>query len=88
MTALSERIISPGSKIYTTSINAILFGCPAEILKSLLFQKQALPSIIVIPDTLAKYFTFQASVEFLIYHFLFVQKSLLRGIRSFNDPST
>ncbi len=81
MTSLSEKEILPGSKLYTTSINAVLFGCPAEVLKFLLFQKQALPSIVVIPDTLAKHFTFQASVEFLIYHFLFVQKGLARGIK-------
>ena len=81
MATLSEKEILPGSRLYTTSINAVLFGCPAEILKSLLFQKQALPSIIIIPDTLAKHFTFQASVEFLIYHFLFVQKGLVRGIK-------
>ena len=78
---LSEKEILPGAKLYTTSINAVLFGSPAEILKFLLFQKQALPSVIVIPDILGKHFTFQASVEFLIYHFLFVQKGLVRGIK-------
>ena len=74
---LSEKEILPGAKLYTTSINAVLFGSPAEILKFLLFQKQALPSVIVIPDILGKHFTFQKSVEFLIYHFLFVQKGLV-----------
>ena len=81
MSRLLEKTILQGSKLYTTSINAVLFGCPTEILKFLLFQKQALPSIIVIPDTLGKNFTSQISVEFLIYHFLFVQKALARGIK-------
>ena len=81
MTTFTEKKILPGSVLYATPLNAILFGCPIEVLKYLLMQKQALPSILVIPDKLSHQSTCQASVEFLIYHFLFIQKGLARDIK-------
>ena len=78
MSRLLEKTILQGSKLYTTSINAVLFGCPTEILKFLLFQKQALPSInTLIPAAslwdLSLFFQYsQVKSQFLIYHFLFV----------------
>lgn len=77
----TEKEVLPGAKIYATPLNAILFGCPIEILKFILIQKQSLPSTLVIPDTTIKNNTSQASIEFLIYHFLFIQKGLARNIK-------
>ena len=75
----SEFRVYPGTFLYSSPLKNIIFGCPSEILKVLLKQHYCLPSVLVLPDTLYKHNTCQISIEFIIYHFLFVQKGLARG---------
>ncbi len=58
--------------------NAI-FGCPSEILKTILANKLAMPSCIVLPDTFHHNGVSLVAAEFPFYHFLFIQGALAKG---------
>ena len=59
----------------------ILFGCPPEILKRILAQHLPMPDTVVVPRKLAHFHSSQSSLEFPLYHFLFVQRGMERNRR-------
>lgn len=71
--------IMKGCKIVLTSVGEIMFGCPSEIVKVLAKEKRNVPSIIVLPAQFYKLGVVQASLEFPLYHFLFVQGKFFQG---------
>ena len=74
--------LTDGSFLFCSPQGNILFGCPPEILKRILAQHLPMPDTVVVPRKLHHYHSSQASLEFPLYHFLFVQRGLERG-RSF-----
>lgn len=60
------------------SFNAI-FGCPSEVLKTILSQGHAMPDTIVLPDTFHHHGVSLIALEFPFYHFLFIQNALAEG---------
>ena len=54
----------------------VLFGCPPEILKRLVSRKWAMPDTVVVPETHVAGHSSLISLEFPLYHFLFVQRGL------------
>ncbi len=76
---LIERFtIVEGVHLLCTPRGNVLFGCPPEILKRLLPMHLPMPDVIVLPQRLYSHHSTHASLEFPLYHFLFVQRGLER----------
>lgn len=69
----------PGCCIAETSAGSIQFGSPSDIIKLLQIKKIDIPSIIVLPDDFFAFGINQASIEFPLYYFLFVQQALVNN---------
>lgn len=80
--AYSINKLTEGAYLVCTPQGNILFGCPPEILKRIMVSHLPMPETVVLPETLHHYHSSQASLEFPLYHFLFVQRGLERK-RSF-----
>ncbi|HUJ73377.1 MAG TPA: MBL fold metallo-hydrolase [bacterium] len=72
-----ERLME-GSHLFCSPQGNVLFGCPPEILKRILAANLPMPDSVVLPETLHHQHSSQASLEFPLYHFLFVQRGLER----------
>ena len=70
-----------GSFLFCSPQGNILFGCPPEILKRILASHLPMPDTVVLPENLHHFHSSQASLEFPLYHFLFVQRGLERKHR-------
>lgn len=86
---ITEYTPASGSKLYSSSLGNILFGCPPEILKFMMQQHLPLPDAVVIPDNGYAFHSSQSCLEFPFYHFLFIQQGLARGkkFKVFANPS-
>ncbi len=73
--------VMEGVKIINTSVGSILFRCPPEIVKVLTGQGIDIPAIIVLPERGFEFGINQDSLEFPLYHFLFIQQGFSRGKR-------
>jgi hypothetical protein len=73
--------IAEGTFLFCSPQGNILFGCPPEVLKRILSMHLPMPDTIVVPDKLHHLHSSQASLEFPLYHFLFVQRGLDRQRR-------
>jgi hypothetical protein len=73
--------LTEGTFLFCSSQGNILFGCPPEILKRILASHLPMPDTVVVPEKLQHYHSSQASLEFPLYHFLFVQRGLDRKRR-------
>ncbi len=69
----------PGVKVYSNGEYSVLFGCPPEIIKSLMIRNIPLPEYITIPDTVERFGVLQNATEFPLYLFLFVQGNFQKG---------
>ncbi|MEW6778194.1 MAG: cyclic nucleotide-binding domain-containing protein [Bdellovibrionota bacterium] len=56
-----------------------IFGCPSEILKTVLSKKLPVPECVVLPDTTHHGGVSLVALEFPFYHFLFIQGGLSQG---------
>lgn len=70
--------LTEGTFLYCSAQGNILFGCPPEILKRILSLHLPMPDTVVVPEKLHHFHSSQASLEFPLYHFLFVQRGLER----------
>jgi len=66
-------------KVFQNDRTSILFGCPPEIIKTLMRRGIALPEFIVLPDTIERFGVLQNATEFPLYLFLFVQGNFQRN---------
>lgn len=73
--------LTEGAFLFCSPQGNILFGCPPEILKRILSSHLPMPDTVVIPEVLFHHHSSQASLEFPLYHFLFVQRGLERKRR-------
>lgn len=73
--------LTDGAYLFCSPQGNILFGCPPEILKRILASHLPMPDTVVVSETLHNYNSSQASLEFPLYHFLFVQRGLERKRR-------
>jgi hypothetical protein len=73
--------LTEGSFLFCSPQGNVLFGCPPEILKRILASNLPMPDTVVLPDKLHHFHSSQASLEFPLYHFLFVQRGLERRRR-------
>lgn len=73
--------LTEGSFLFCSPQGNILFGCPPEILKRILASSLPMPDTVVLPEKLHHFHSSQASLEFPLYHFLFVQRGLERRRR-------
>jgi len=73
--------LTEGAYLFCSPQGNILFGCPPEILKRILSLHLPMPDTVVIPEKLFHHHSSQASLEFPLYHFLFVQRGLERKRR-------
>ncbi len=73
--------LTEGSFLFCSPQGNVLFGCPPEILKRILASNLPMPDTVVLPEKLHHYHSSQASLEFPLYHFLFVQRGLERRRR-------
>ena len=73
--------LTEGANLFCSPQGNILFGCPPEILKRILSLHLPMPDTVVIPEKLFHHHSSQASLEFPLYHFLFVQRGLERKRR-------
>ena len=71
--------LQPGVAIYQGDGPSVLFGCPPEIIKSLVLRKIDFPTVIVLPDTLFRGGILQNCTEFPLYYFLFVLGNIAKG---------
>jgi hypothetical protein len=72
-----ERL-TEGSFLFCSPQGNVLLGCPPEILKRILAANLPMPDTVVLPEKLHHFHSSQASLEFPLYHFLFVQRGLER----------
>lgn len=70
--------LTEGSFLFCSPQGNVLLGCPPEILKRILAASLPMPDTVVVPDKLHHFHSSQASLEFPLYHFLFVQRGLER----------
>ena len=70
--------MSEGAYLFCSPQGNILFGCPPEILKRILAAHLPMPDTVVVAENLHHIHSSQASLEFPLYHFLFVQRGLER----------
>ncbi|MEE8555412.1 MAG: hypothetical protein V3T00_06095 [bacterium] len=70
--------LTEGSFLFCCGQGNVLFGCPPEILKRILAAHLPMPDTVVVPEKLHHFHSSQASLEFPLYHFLFVQRGLER----------
>ncbi|HKI97262.1 MAG TPA: MBL fold metallo-hydrolase [bacterium] len=73
--------IGEGTFLFCSPQGNILFGCPPEVLKRILSSHLPMPDTVVVPEKLEHMHSSQASLEFPLYHFLFVQRGLDRHRR-------
>ena len=73
--------LTEGACLFSLPQGNILFGCPPEILKRILADHLPMPDTVVVPRKLHHFHSSQASLEFPLYHFLFVQRGLERQHR-------
>ena len=73
--------LTEGTFLLCSPQGNILFGCPPEILKRILAAHLPMPDTVVVPEKLFHHRSSQASLEFPLYHFLFVQRGLERKRR-------
>ena len=73
--------LTEGAFLFCCPQGNILFGCPPEILKRILAAHLPMPDTVVVPEKLYHHHSSQASLEFPLYHFLFVQRGLERHRR-------
>jgi hypothetical protein len=71
--------LQPGVAIHQGEGPSVLFGCPPEIIKSLIIRKIEFPQVIVLPDTLFRGGILQNCTEFPLYYFLFVLGNIAKG---------
>ena len=71
--------VTEGSFLFCSPQGNVLFGCPPEILKRIMVRHLPMPDTVVLPEMLNHFHSSQASLEFPLYHFLFVQRGLDRG---------
>lgn len=71
--------VTEGSYLFCSPQGNVLFGCPPEILKRIMASHLPMPDTVVLPEKLQHFHSSQASLEFPLYHFLFVQRGLERG---------
>ena len=76
---IAEHKLVDGASLFTSALGNILVGCPPEILKEIITHSLPMPDTIVIPETLTRFHSSQANLEFPFYHFLFVQRGPERG---------
>ena len=79
--AVQLHEVTEGTFLFCSPQGNILFGCPPEVLKRILSSHLPMPDTIVVPEKLHHYHSSQASLEFPLYHFLFVQRGLDRERR-------
>ena len=79
--AVQLQQVTEGTYLFCSPQGNILFGCPPEVLKRILSLHLPMPDTVVLPETLHHGHSSQASLEFPLYHFLFVQRGLDRGRR-------
>lgn len=79
--AVQFHKLGEGTFLFCSPQGNILFGCPPEILKRILSLHLPMPDTVVVPDKLHHHHSSQASLEFPLYHFLFVQRGLDRKRR-------
>lgn len=86
---ITEYMPTQGSKLYSCPMGNILFGCPPEILKFMMYHHFPLPDTVVIPENGFAFHSSQSCLEFPFYHFLFIQQGLTRGkkFKVFASPS-
>jgi hypothetical protein len=70
--------LTEGSFLFCSPQGNVLLGCPPEILKRILVASLPMPDTVVVPEKLHHFHSSQASLEFPLYHFLFVQRGLER----------
>ncbi len=70
--------LTEGSFLFCSPQGNVLLGCPPEILKRILAASLPMPDTVVVPEKLHHFHSSQASLEFPLYHFLFVQRGLER----------
>jgi CRP-like cAMP-binding protein/phosphoribosyl 1,2-cyclic phosphodiesterase len=73
--------IQPGVRICRNEEASALFGCPPEVIKSLMQSGIGFPDAIVLPDTIYRGSVLQNCTEFPLYYFLFVLGNLAAGKR-------
>jgi hypothetical protein len=73
--------LTEGSFLFCSPQGNVLLGCPPEILKRILAASLPMPDTVVVPERLHHFHSSQASLEFPLYHFLFVQRGLERKRR-------
>ena len=73
--------LTEGAWLFSSPQGNILFGCPPEILKRILASHLPMPDTVVVSEKLHHLHSSQASLEFPLYHFLFVQRGLDRNRR-------
>lgn len=73
--------LTEGAYLFHSPQGNVLFGCPPEILKRILAAHLPMPDTVVLPEKLRHYHSSQSSLEFPLYHFLFVQRGLERKRR-------
>lgn len=78
---LQVKRLTEGAFLFISPQGNILFGCPPEILKRILSSHLPMPDTVVVPEKMHHYQSSQSSLEFPLYHFLFVQRGLERERR-------
>lgn len=73
--------LAGGASLFCSPQGNILFGCPPEILKRILASHLPMPDSVVVSENLHQFHSSQASLEFPLYHFLFVQRGIERHRR-------
>ena len=73
--------LTEGAFLFCSPQGNILFGCPPEVLKRILASHLPMPDTVVVAGKLHHFHSSQASLEFPLYHFLFVQRGLERQRR-------
>jgi Beta-lactamase superfamily domain len=79
--AVQLHDIGEGTSLFCSPQGNILFGCPPEVLKRILSLHLPMPDTVVVPEVLHHQHSSMASLEFPLYHFLFVQRGLDRERR-------
>lgn len=70
--------LTEGAYLACSPQGNVLFGCPPEILKRILSLQLPMPDTVVVSARMFHNTSSQASLEFPLYHFLFVQRGLER----------
>lgn len=79
--AVQIHKLTEGAVLFCSPQGNILFGCPPEILKRILAAHLPMPDTVIVAENLHHIHSSQASLEFPLYHFLFVQRGLERERR-------